>query len=203
MLRALSTKRGGIQRLPFAQQEAEAIYELAPQSSALKALGFKASRATVIDPELSKYRIVHFATHGLLNDDRPELSGLLLSMVDEKGQPQNGFLQLHQIYDLNLPAELIVLSACQTAAGKDVKGEGLMSLTRGFMHAGAARVVASLWKVDDAATASLMALFYKEMFVNKLSPAAALRAAQIELSKQRRYQSPYFWAGFILQGEWK
>jgi CHAT domain-containing protein len=103
--------------------------------------------------ELSQYRIVHFATHGLLDSQHPELSGLVLSLVDESGKPQNGFLRLHDIYNLNLPVELVVLSACNTGLGKDVRGEGLVGIVRGFMYAGAARVVASLWKVDDEATA--------------------------------------------------
>jgi CHAT domain-containing protein len=123
-------------------------------------------------------------------------------MVDEKGEPQDGYLRLHDIYNLNLPAELVVLSACQTGVGKQVKGEGLIALTRGFMYAGAKSVVASLWKVDDEATAALMAEFYKQMFRNKLKPAAALRQAQSNISKEKRWQSPYYWAGFFIQGEW-
>jgi CHAT domain-containing protein len=152
--------------------------------------------------ELSKYRIVHFATHGVVDFQHPELSGIVLSMVDEKGQPQDGYLRLHDIYNLNLPADLVVLSACQTGIGKQIKGEGLIALTRGFMYAGAQRVVASLWKVDDTATSELMAEFYKQMFTNHEKPAAALRAAQLKLSKVKRWRSSYFWAGFILQGEW-
>ena len=169
----------------------------------MAALGFDASRSTALSPELSRYRIIHFATHGVIDLDHPELSGIVLSMVDDKGQPQNGFLQLYDIYNLNLPADLIVLSACQTGIGKQIKGEGLIALTRGFMYAGAASVVASLWKVDDAATAELMAEFYKQMFTNHLKPVAALRVAQVKLSEQKRWRSPYYWAGFVIQGEWK
>ena len=110
---------------------------------------------------------------------------------------------MHEIYNLDLPCELVVLSACQTALGKEIKGEGFVGLTRGFMYAGAARVVASLWKVDDAATAELMKSFYQSMFDDKLSPAAALRAAQINLWKQSAWRSPYYWAAFTLQGEWR
>jgi CHAT domain-containing protein len=151
---------------------------------------------------LSKYRIVHFATHGVLDLEHPELSGIALSMVDEKGRSRDGYLRLNEIYNLNLPAELVVLSACQTGVGKQIKGEGLIALTRGFMYAGARSVVASLWKVDDAATASLMTEFYRQMFTNKLKPAAALRSAQLKISQEKRWQSPYYWAGFFLQGEW-
>ncbi|MCI0563012.1 MAG: CHAT domain-containing protein, partial [Nitrososphaera sp.] len=170
----------------------------------MKALDFSANHTTATSAELSKYRIVHFATHGLLNSEHPELSGIVLSLVDEAGRSQDGFLQLHEIYNLNLPADLVVLSACQTALGKDVRGEGLVGLTRGFMYAGAARVVASLWKVDDKATAELMKRFYKWMLgEERLQPAAALRAAQIEMWKTKRWQSPYYWAAFVIQGEWK
>lgn len=152
---------------------------------------------------LSQYRVLHFATHGLLNSEHPELSGIVFSLVDKEGNPQDGFLRLHEVYNLQFNADLIVLSACETGLGKEIKGEGLIGLTRGFMHAGAPRVVASLWNVDDLATAELMKLFYQRMLKDGLSPAAALRAAQFEMSKQKRWASPYFWAGFMLQGEWK
>ena len=190
-------------RLPFSREEGEAIFAIAADAVGLKALDFQANRTTATGSELSQYRIVHFATHGLLNSEHPELSGLVLSLVDKAGQPQDGFLRLHEIYNLRLPAELVVLSACQTALGRDIRGEGLVGLTRGFMYAGAQRVVASLWQVDDLATAELMRKFYKKMLQDKLRPAAALRAAQIEMLQTKRRQSPYFWAAFVLQGEWK
>jgi CHAT domain-containing protein len=152
---------------------------------------------------LGQYRIVHFATHGLINSEHPELSGLVLSLIDENGKPQDGFLRMSEIFNLEMPADLVVLSACQTALGKEVKGEGLVGLTRGFMHAGAQRVVASLWQVDDLATAELMKHFYRGMLKENLRPAAALRVAQIELSKSPRWSSPYYWAGFVIQGEWR
>ena len=193
---------GKLPRLSLSRQEAKAIARAVSPSQSLSALDFKASRKAATSPELSKYRIIHFATHGVLDLEHPELSGIVLSMVDEKGQPQDGYLRLHEIYNLSLPAELVVLSACQTGIGKQIKGEGLIALTRGFMYAGAKSVVASLWKVDDAATSELMAEFYKQMFTNKLKPAAALRAAQVKMSHQKRWQSPYYWAGFFLQGEW-
>jgi len=192
-----------IPRLPFSRREAQSISAVTPHGTALQALDFRASRAMAMSPELARYRIVHFATHGLLNSETPALSGMVLSLVDERGTPQDGFLRLHEIYNLDLPAELVVLSACQTALGKEVKGEGLIGLTRGFMYAGAARVVASLWKVDDVATAELMSRFYRGMLTEGLRPAAALRTAQLEMWKQKRWQNPYFWAAFQLQGEWR
>jgi CHAT domain-containing protein len=146
---------------------------------------------------------VHFATHGILNDEHPELSGLVLSLVDENGKSQDGFLRLHEIYNLRLPADLVVLSACDTALGKEIRGDGITSLSRGFMYAGAARVMASLWRVDDAATAEIMGRFYEKFLQENLRPAAALRAAQLEMERQPRWHFPYYWAAFELQGEWK
>src|SRR5262245_61334749 len=200
---ARSFHRDGFSRLIFSNEEAEFITGLAPKGSTLKATGFEANRQLAASGELGQYRIVHFATHGLINSEHPELSGLVLSLVDENGKPQDGFLRMSEIFNLEMPADLVVLSACQTALGKEVKGEGLVGLTRGFMHAGAQRVVASLWQVDDLATAELMKHFYSGMLKENLRPAAALRAAQIEMSKSPRWSSPYFWAGFIIQGEWK
>ena len=192
-----------IGRLPFSRDEAKSILAMVPARSRMRALDFQASLSNALDPQLSEYRIVHFATHGLLNSEHPELSGIILSLVDEAGRPQEGFLQLHEIYNLNLPADLVVLSACQTGLGKEIKGEGLVGLTRGFMYAGAARVTASLWKVDDVATAELMRGFYRGMLAEGLPPASALRAAQVNMWRQKRWRSPYYWAAFVLQGEWK
>jgi len=190
-------------RLRFTRREADSIMTVTPLGEGMKALDFHASRATATSPELAQYRVVHFATHGLLDSEHPELSGLVLSLVDEKGKQQNGFLELEDIYNLNLPAELVVLSACETGLGKQIQGEGLVGLTRGFMYAGASRVMASLWKVDDVATAELMGRFYKAMEKEGMRPAAALRQAQTEMWKQKDWSSPYYWAAFQMQGEWK
>jgi CHAT domain-containing protein len=169
----------------------------------MKAVDFDASRETVMSADLGQYRIIHLAAHGLLDGERPELSGIVLSLYDRQGRPQNGFLRLDDVYNLSLMADLVVLSACQTGLGKEYRGEGLVGLTRGFMFAGAARVVASLWKVDDAATADLMKRFYAKMLRDGLRPAAALRQAQIEMHGQKARGSPYYWAGFLIQGEWR
>ncbi|MEW6212689.1 MAG: CHAT domain-containing tetratricopeptide repeat protein, partial [Acidobacteriota bacterium] len=192
---------GTISRLPFTRKEADAIFATAPPGAGMKAVDFNANRELATSAELSRYRIVHFATHALLNGEHPELSGIVLSLVDEHGRSRDGFLRLHDIYNLNLPAEMVVLSACKTGLGKEITGEGLIGLTRGFMYAGAKRIIASLWKVDDWATAELMKRFYKKMLVEKLSPAAALRAAQIEMLRQPKWRAPYYWAAFTLQGE--
>jgi CHAT domain-containing protein len=199
----VTTLRLVIPRLPFTRQEASQLMALAPKGSSFSAIDFHASRATVLDPALSQYRYVHIATHGWLDAERPGLSALVFSMVDAQGQPQNGFLRANDIYNLKLPAELVVLSACQTGLGKDIKGEGLVGLTRGFMYAGAARVVVSLWNVNDKATADLMTKFYEKMIKQGERPAAALRSAQVEMWKQKQWQSPYYWAAFTMQGEWR
>ncbi len=195
--------RAGFDRLPVSRREADLITALAPSGQSLKALDFAASRATATSAELSRYQIVHFATHGLLNNQHPELSGIVLSLVDERGEPQDGFLRLHEIYNLKLDADLVVLSACETALGKEIKGEGLIGLTRGFMYAGSPRVVASLWKVGDSATAELMQRFYRNMLSSGMRPAAALRAAQVSMWKERQWAAPFYWAGFVMQGEWR
>ncbi len=193
----------GFRRLHFSRQEAEAITGLLPASERLRALDFAADRRLALSGKLGEYRILHFATHGLLNNKTPALSGLVFSLVDDLGQPRNGFLRLHEIYNLKLNADLVVLSGCQTALGQEVNGEGLIGLTRGFMHAGAPRVVASLWNVNDQATANLMKLFYQRMLKDGMRPAAALRAAQIAMWKTEPNAIPYRWGAFILQGDWR
>jgi CHAT domain-containing protein/predicted negative regulator of RcsB-dependent stress response len=192
-----------IPRLPFTRQEADRILATIPNSANLKAFDFTANRALATGTEIGQYRYLHFATHGMLDAEREGLSALVLSLVDEQGKPQDGFLRVHEIYNLNLPAELVVLSACQTGLGKEYKGEGLVGLTRGFMYAGAARVVVSLWNVNDRATSELMPRFYQKMLKEGQSPAAALRSSQVEMWRQKQWAAPYDWAAFVLQGEWK
>jgi CHAT domain-containing protein/Tfp pilus assembly protein PilF len=192
-----------VRRLPFTRQEADRILAVAPAASNLRAVDFRANRSLATSGELSNYRYVHFATHGYLDTSRAGLSAIVLSLVDENGKPQDGFLRTHDIYNLKLPAELVVLSACETGLGKEVKGEGLEGLTRGFMYAGARRVVVRLWNVNDKATAALMQRLYVGMLKNKKTPAAALRAAQIEMLRVKQWESPYYWAPFVMQGEWR
>jgi CHAT domain-containing protein/tetratricopeptide (TPR) repeat protein len=187
-------------RLRFSRTEAEEIARLAAPAATLKALDFDASRDTVLKPELGQYRILHIATHSLLNNEHPELSGVVLSLVDRAGRPQNGFLRLYDIYNLRLASDLVVLSACQTALGGEINGEGLIGLTRGFLYAGAPRVVATLWEIDDRTTAELMKRFYEGVLGRGERPAAALRSAQIAMWKSG---VPYYWAAFTLQGEWR
>lgn len=188
-------------RLFNAKRELRAISDLAGNDSAFY-VEYDATRANLLKVDLSQFRILHVVTHGKLDADQPELSGLFLSLVDEVDQPLDGFVGLADVYKMHAPVDLVVLSACQTAGGKNLRGEGLIGLTRGFMYAGASSVVASLWQVDDAATAELMKYFYTHLLRDGMTPPAALRAAQNEIRSQPKWRSPYYWAGFTFQGNY-
>jgi tetratricopeptide (TPR) repeat protein len=191
-----------ITRLKGTREEAKGILKLFAQNNNLQAFDFEANYNWAVNPKLDKYRFIHFATHGFANSVNPELSGIVLSMVDKQGNKQKGFLRMHEIFNLDFPADLVVLSACQTALGKQVKGEGIVGLTRSLMYAGAERVALSLWNVDDAATSNLMQSFYREMLQQGKSPATALREAQIKMWRTEKWRNPYAWAAFTIQGEW-
>lgn len=193
-----------IERLPYTRQEAENILNLATSNNleTISALDFNATTNWVSSPEAQQKSILHLATHGFINPANPQLSGIVLSLVDSNGQlNEDGFLRLYDIFNLTLTAELVVLSACQTGQGQNISGEGIIGLSRGFMYAGAERIAVSLWNVQDEATASLMSEFYRHLIEDNLTPAGALRAAQIEAWEAG--QNPYLWAAFTLQGEWQ
>ncbi|HKX29256.1 MAG TPA: CHAT domain-containing tetratricopeptide repeat protein [Blastocatellia bacterium] len=191
---------GALNRLPASRDEALAIAQVAPEGS-LVALDFDANRELVMSGRLSNYRYLHFATHAYVDDLFPGLSWLALSQVDRRGQPQPGYLRLNDIYQLRLNADLVVLGACRTGLGKQVRGEGLISLSRGFIYAGAPRVVVSLWEVPDLETSLLMQSFYRNLLAQRLPAAEALRLAQIEMWKRAESNAPFFWAAFSLQGD--
>lgn len=196
--------KGLLTRLPATKQEAEAIMAIVPGGTSMMATGFDADRSVVLSAELGKYKVLHLATHGMVDVENPEMSGIMFSLVDEEGKTKEGFVQLHDIYNLNLSnTRLVVLSACETGLGKNVRGEGLVGLSRGFIYAGASTVIASLWKVDDSATSQLMTQFYKGMLEDRLTPSAALRRAKVNMWRQPRYRAPFYWAAFVLQGEYK
>jgi CHAT domain-containing protein/Tfp pilus assembly protein PilF len=199
-----ATQGTTLHRLPKSREEANRILGLTTPAQSLAKLDFGANKANAESPELADYRMVHFATHGLIDPAHPELSGVVLSLYDQKGQSVDGFLRLNEIFNLKLPVELVVLSACESGQGKLVGGEGLVGLTRGFMYAGAATMVVSLWKVDDEATAELMTRFYQKMLgAENLRPAAALRAAQLSMTNSTRWKHASYWASFIVEGEWR
>ena len=200
---ARSLKRNGWDRLPYTAQEAKAILTLIPPATSLQAMSFDANYDWATSSALNQFRILHFATHGFVNQEQPELSGIVLSLIDKKGNPISGHLRLGDLFNQDYPAELIVLSACETGLGKNVNGEGLVGLTRGLMYAGAARVMVSLWQINDKGTSTLMQEFYKEMLQQGKTPPEALRAAQRKLWENPEWRSPYYWAGFTVQGEWR
>jgi CHAT domain-containing protein/uncharacterized protein HemY len=189
-------------RLHFAAAEAAAILRLVPARGLLQAVGLSANRDLVLSGVLERYRILHFATHGLFDAAQPDFSALVLSQFDAAGRPRNGLVQPRDIDGLHLRADLVVLSACRTALGRRVPGEGLVGLTRSFLAAGAGRVLVSLWNVDDRATSVLMERFYRRLLGDGLPPAAALRQAQLSMWREERWQAPYLWAGFLLNGDW-
>ena len=191
-----------IQPLFYARRELAVLREVAGRDTFLAA-DFDATRERLQHMDLTEFAILHFATHAILDPKRPENSGLLLSTVNRSGQGQNGFVGLQDVYNLHAPVDLVVLSACRTGLGKDVRGEGLIGLTRGFMYAGASSVVASLWKVDDEATSELMKRFYSNMLQRGMRPAEALRAAQNSIRREPPWSSPYYWAAFTLQGDYR
>jgi CHAT domain-containing protein len=193
---------GDFDRLPNTATEAEQILALVPDAQEFSALGFDANYAAATNPNLSQYRIVHLATHGCIQDN-PLLSNLALSLFTAGGQrSETSSLKLQDIYNLKLNADLVVLSACQTGTGKEVQGEGVVGLTRGFMYAGARRVAVSLWSVNDRATSILMSDYYRQMLEQGIDPAAALRQAQLAMWQSESYSAPYYWAAFTLQGDW-
>ena len=194
-----------IPRLLASREEANTIARILrsadPEAVRIE-MDFAASRDAVFQDGLSRYRLIHFATHGVIDTRRPEMSGLILSLRDRKGRKLDGYLRLADIYKLKLSADLVVLSSCDSALGKDLASEGIIGLPRGFLYAGAKRVIASMWKVEDTATAKLMSSLYARMQQGE-SPSAALRAAQLEMLRSPFWSRPYYWAAFALQGEYR
>jgi len=189
-------------RLPFTGREIDVIAAMVPESERLVATGLDARTNRVAGSGLRDYQYVHLATHGVIDSEHPVLSSLVFSTFGPDGRPVDGFFRLRDVYTMRLRADAVVLSACETALGREVRGEGLIGLTQGFLHAGAKSVIASLWQVPDRATSELMTLLYRNLLGEEQAPAEALRNAQLELSANRRWQDPYFWSGFVLMGDW-
>ncbi|HSR53621.1 MAG TPA: CHAT domain-containing protein [Acidobacteriota bacterium] len=188
-------------RLRYTRREADAISTLFPVEKRFEALDFQASRDQILAMDLSRFSIIHFATHGLLHPRYPQLSGIVLSLVDEQGHPLGGFLRSHDIARLRLNADLVVLSACRTAMGRQIPGEGVIGLPHSFMQAGVPAVVVSQWNVNDEATYRLMERYYRQMVVAGKSPPTALAEAQRWLRAQDEWKNPYYWAGFAHYGK--
>jgi CHAT domain-containing protein len=197
-------------RLNGSRAEATQIAQLA-RTANLQAdtlLDLDASEANVETRSAQDYRIIHVATHGLLNAERPQFTGIVLSLVGNQTAQNaagvDGFLRTEEIFNLRTNARLVMLSACETGLGKEKRGEGVIGLTRAVMYAGAPTVGVSLWSVSDRSTAMLMTNFYGRMLGKESAPPiAAMRAAQIEMIANPRYSAPFFWAPFILVGDWR
>ena len=189
--------------LPHSRKEGEDVLALAPANRRLGAFGADASRGFVLGGKLKDYRYILFSTHGEEHPDQPELSSLAVSGRREGGRPRTDHVWLQDIKGLNLSADLVVLSACRTALGRNVPGEGSLGLPQGFLSAGSARVAVSLWDVNDAASAVISVKLFRGIIEEKLSPSEALRAAQLAMRKSKDWSSPYYWAAFELYGEWR
>jgi CHAT domain-containing protein len=189
-------------RLKHTRDEASAIQSTFPAGRTRLALDTDANRQLATAAAMDQYAYLHVATHGIFNSNEPSLSGLLLSRVDRQGRATEGLLQLGDIFNLRLNSDLVVLSACETGRGTEIRGEGLVGMTRGFLYAGSQRVVASLWKVDDAATATFMQRFYSNLITEKQPPSQALRSTQLFMQSHKTWASPFYWSAFVLQGEW-
>jgi len=194
-------------RLPQTQKEMLALLALPFRGQKDRACGFDASVRNASPTSLSPYRFIHFAVHSTINSEHPELSGLVLSIFDETGNHvPEGVFRLHDIYRLNLQSDLVVLSACETIRGKEIRGEGIVGLTRGFMAAGAKRVVTSLWNVSDRPeTVELMKYFYQGILDRRrrLAPPTALQEAQKQILSRHPGLHPRYWAAFTLEGEYR
>ncbi|HEX3554322.1 MAG TPA: CHAT domain-containing tetratricopeptide repeat protein [Thermoanaerobaculia bacterium] len=195
-------------RLHFSRKEVQAIMTTIDKAGLgnakrLIAMDFDTNRQQVLDGKLKDFRYLHFSAHGELDDTTADRSAIVLSLVDREGKSTDGFLRAGEIAKLELSSDLVVLSACQTGLGRKIRGEGLVGLTQAFFSAGAPRVMVSLWNVDDQATAELMSRFYRELLQRHLSPAAALKEAEVSMWRQPRWNAPSYWGGFVLQGEWR
>jgi CHAT domain-containing protein/predicted negative regulator of RcsB-dependent stress response len=191
-----------IPNLPGSRNEALAIQQITGLARTRLVMGYEANREAIMGSSIARQRIIHFATHGMMDTRHPEMSGLVLSMFNKRGEAQDGYLRLSDIYNLKLSADLVVLSSCESALGKDLGSEGINGLPRAFLYAGARSVIASLWKVDDEATVPLMKMFYSRLQRGE-DPARALQAAQLNLLKNTRLSDPYYWAAFVLEGDYR
>lgn len=207
-----AARRAGLsgewRRLEFSGREADALADPRPLQQSLVLKGFDARKGETLKDRLQGSRLIHFATHGVADGRRPELSALVLSLVDPSGRPINGYLYAYEIYGMRLSAELVVLSACETGIGPTIAGEGVQGLSRAFLYAGAPRLVTSLWSVDDESTAEWMTSLYRRMSEDRLRPSAALRAVQVDFIRSASqgalaWSEPYYWAPFAFWGDWR
>ena len=195
------TTRGGLSRLPYSGLEIQNIAKLFPTAQADIYIRREANEEKVKEKDrLRGYKYVHFATHGLINERKPDFSSIVLTQDDDR--TEDGFLQAAEIFNLDMNADLVVLSACQTGLGKMVRGEGMIGLTRAFIYAGSRSVLVSLWSVSDVSTAKLMEKFYQNLIRGKQEKTEALRQAQLHMIANEESSHPFYWAAFVLIGDW-
>jgi CHAT domain-containing protein len=186
--------------LPFSAGEAQAVISAAPRPRGVAFVGSQAVKELITQGRIGEPRFLHLATHGFADDRYPELSGLVFAARDEKGRARDGVLRAYEVARLRLRSELVVLSACDSGLGAKIPGEGLVGLPHAFLRAGAGKVLASLWPVNDPAAPVLMRVLYQGMLQDGLSPEAALQRAQLRLAADPKWRQPYYWAGFVLVG---
>ncbi|MFN0048687.1 MAG: CHAT domain-containing protein [Cytophagales bacterium] len=163
-------------------------------------LNDKATETEVKSDNLKNFRYLHFATHGIVNESRPEMSEIFL--CSDAGKNEDGNLYSGEIYNLNIKADLVTLSACQTGLGKITKGEGIIGLSRALLYAGAKNIVVSLWTVSDESTSKLMVDFYADLLKNEHPDySRSLREAKLQLIADKNTANPYYWAPFVLIGK--
>jgi CHAT domain-containing protein len=194
---------GVLARLPFSQEEAKGIRDLVAPGAVDVSMGLDATKEAFLSPTTAAYRYVHVSTHAMVDVQRPELSRIVLSRVDPGGKRRDGEIRLYELYGFRTTADLVTLSACRTGSGRQTNGEGVIGLSRAFLFAGAKSVLVTLWPVEDEGTAVFMREFYRGLLGDKLSRPGALVAAQRYMRAQERWRDPYYWAGFVLQGDWR
>lgn len=190
-------------RLVFSRDEASSIARMVPADQSRVRLDFNATKQEFLSPATTHFRYVHLSSHAIIDTDRPELSSIVLTRIGPNGEPVDGQVRLYELYRFHVGAELVTLGACNTGVGQQMSGEGLVGLTRAFLFAGAKSVLVTLWPVEDEGTATFMEAFYSNLLTKGMKPSSALTAAQQKMRREPRWQDPYYWAGFALQGDWR
>jgi CHAT domain-containing protein len=192
----------GYQRLKYSGEEVKNIASFFKEGNAEIYLRENATEENVKRAgELKKFNYIHFATHGFIDEAKPDFSSLVLTK--NNNSEEDGLLHATEIFNLKLNADLVVLSACQTGLGKLIRGEGMVGLTRAFMYAGTPTVMVSLWSVSDVSTVTLMGEFYRNLVIEKLGKTDALRKAQLTMLSDEKFAHPFYWAPFVLIGDWR
>jgi CHAT domain-containing protein len=193
-------EKDNLSGLPGTESEVKEIAALFTSKNFSNALYLhkNANEIVIKSGKLKDFKLLHFATHGIVDENSPELSRVFLQSSNEG---EDGNLFAGEIYNLELNANLVTLSACQTGLGKISKGEGVIGLSRALIYAGAKNVMVSFWSVADNSTSELMQNFYKLVLENNTDPYSEnLRRAKLNLMKKGEYSAPYYWAPFILIG---